>query len=266
MAMGKRGQPGQGQFWIPTEQLPTAASHPFYEQLNRILDKNGFDGFAEDLCTRFYHERMGRPSLAPARYFRLLLIGYFEGIDSERGIAWRVADSLGLRRFLGYRLTDSTPDHSTISRNRRLIDLDFIVISCGGGGIPVYQDVGGYLRGVEAVIDKDYVASILARDLDADLFIILTQVPMVAENFGRPNQRWLRTLPMSRAREMLDQNQFPPGSMGPKIRAAIEFVEATGKEVLITDEESLKRALKREAGTFLVADGDVEYAPDTLLD
>lgn len=124
MAMGKREQQDQGQFWIPTEQLPTAASHPFYEQLNRILDKNGFDGFTENLCTQFYHERMGRPSLAPARYFRLLLIGYFEGIDSERGIAWRIADSLGLRRFLGYSLTDGMPDHSTISRTRRLIDLE----------------------------------------------------------------------------------------------------------------------------------------------
>jgi carbamate kinase len=124
----------------------------------------------------------------------------------------------------------------------------------------VYQDVGGYFRGVEAVIDKDYVASMLARDLDADLFIILTQVPMVAENFGRPNQRWLRRLPLDRARDMLRGNQFPPGSMGPKVRAAIQFVEATGKEVLITDTEHLKRALEREAGTFLMPDGDVETA------
>ena len=98
------------------------------------------------------------------------------------------------------------------------------VIAGGGGGIPVYEDVGGYYRGVEAVIDKDYVASILARDLEADLYIVLTQVPMVAENFGRPNQRWLRRLPLQRAQEMLDANQFPPGSMGPKVRAAIEFV------------------------------------------
>jgi carbamate kinase len=129
----------------------------------------------------------------------------------------------------------------------------------------VYRDVGGYYRGVEAVIDKDYVASIMARDLDADLFIVLTQVPMVAESFGRPNQRWLRQLPLAKAREMLDANQFPPGSMGPKIRAALEFVEATGKEVLITDEESLKKALDRKAGTFIVAEGECEYVPGTEL-
>jgi carbamate kinase len=83
---------------------------------------------------------------------------------------------------------------------------------------------------------------------------------MVAESFGRPNQRWLRTLPLDKAREMLDGNQFPPGSMGPKVRAAIDFVEATGKEVLITDTEHLKQALERRTGTFLVAEGEVEYA------
>ena len=96
----------------------------FYEQVNQILGAQGFDRFVEELCRRFYADKMGRPSLAPAIYFRLMLIGYFEGIDSERGIAWRVADSLGLRRFLGYALTDDTPDHSTISRNRRLIDVE----------------------------------------------------------------------------------------------------------------------------------------------
>ena len=81
---------------------------------------------------------------------------------------------------------------------------------------------------------------------------------MVAEAFGRPNQRWLRTLPVDKAREMLSANQFPPGSMGPKVQASIDFVEATGKEVLITDAEHLKPALAREAGTFLVAEGELE--------
>jgi carbamate kinase len=143
---------------------------------------------------------------------------------------------------------------------RRMVEDGVVVIAGGGGGVPVYQDVGGYYRGVEAVIDKDYVASILARELDADLFIVLTQVPMVAENYGRANQRWLRTLPAARAREMMDANQFPPGSMGPKVRSALQFVEATGKEVLITDTEHLKRALERKAGTFIVPDGEVETA------
>jgi len=167
----------------------------------------------------------------------------------EQGRGWRkVVPSPRPTRILGSRML------------HRMIRDGSVVIAGGGGGVPVYQDVGGYFRGVEAVIDKDYVASILARDLDADLFIVLTNVPMVAENFGRPQQQWLRTLPVGRAHEMLEANQFPPGSMGPKIRAAIQFVEATGKEVLITDAEHLKKALAREAGTFIVANGEVETA------
>lgn len=141
---------------------------------------------------------------------------------------------------------------------RRLIEGGAVVIACGGGGIPVYRDVGGYYRGVEAVIDKDYSAAILAKELGADLFIILTQVPQVAENYGRPNQRWLSQLTVSKAKEMLEAHQFPPGSMGPKIRAALQFVEATGKEVLITNAEHLKDALARKAGTFVVPDGREE--------
>jgi carbamate kinase len=167
--------------------------------------------------------------------------------DAGRG--WRkVVASPMPRRILGSHLL------------KRLVENGAVLVAGGGGGIPVYQDVGGYYRGVEAVIDKDYVASILARELEAQLFIVLTQVPMVAEHFGRPNQRWLRRLPVAMAKEMMASHQFPPGSMGPKIRSSIDFVEATGQEVLITDEGSLKRALEGNAGTFLVADGEVEYA------
>lgn len=123
MAMGKRERQLQQAMWVETQRLAKGPSHPFYSRLNEILGKYGFDDFAEAACKPFYAERMGRPSLPPGVYFRLLLIGYFEGIDSERGIAWRVADSIGLRDFLGLTLTDATPDHSTISRTRRLIDL-----------------------------------------------------------------------------------------------------------------------------------------------
>ena len=98
--------------------------HPFYVRLNELLDSNRFDEFVETECREFYARKMGRPSLTPGIYFRLLLVGYFEGIDSERGIAWRSEDSLSLRRFLGISLDEETPDHSTISRTRRLIDLD----------------------------------------------------------------------------------------------------------------------------------------------
>ena len=120
----KEKQRRQEELWIAHTDLPRTVGHPFYEQLNRLLEEHGFDEYVEQQCARFYAEKMGRPSLAPGRYFRLLLIGYFEGIDSERGIAWRAADSLGLRNFLGVGLNEMPPDHSTISRTRRLIDVE----------------------------------------------------------------------------------------------------------------------------------------------
>jgi transposase len=122
--MGKRRATRQTAIWIATSDLPTPAAHPFYQRLNALLAKAGFDAFVEGRCVGFYAATMGRPGLAPAIYFRLLLIGYFEGIDSERGIAWRAADSLALREFLRLGLAEAPPDHSTISRTRRLIDLE----------------------------------------------------------------------------------------------------------------------------------------------
>ena len=110
--------------WVDTADLPTSDGHPFFERLNRVLEEAGFDAFVEGLCAAFYAARMGRPSLRPGRYFRLLVIGYFEGLSSERGIAWRVADSLSLRSFLDLDVTEAAPDHSTLSRTRRLIDVE----------------------------------------------------------------------------------------------------------------------------------------------
>lgn len=110
--------------WIATNELPATGGHPFYQRLNQVLDANGFDAFVEAQCAPFYATTIGRPSLTPGTYFRLLLIGYFEGIDAERGIAWRAADSLALRGFLGLGLDETPPEHSTISRTRRLIDLE----------------------------------------------------------------------------------------------------------------------------------------------
>jgi transposase len=124
MSLGKRGpEEKQEPIWIEAARLAIPVGHPFYERLNRLLSKRGFDAFAESACESFY-AKTGRPGLAPGVYFRALLVGYFEGIDSERGIAWRTADSLALRSFLGFELSQTTPDHSTISRTRRLIDVE----------------------------------------------------------------------------------------------------------------------------------------------
>jgi transposase len=125
MAMGKRRRrPKQASMWVATQDLPRSAAHPFYARLNQILDAAEFDGYVEALCQRFYADEIGRPGLPPGRYFRMLLLGYFEGLDSERAIAWRAADSLSVRSFLGLELHEAPPDHSTVSRTRRLIDLE----------------------------------------------------------------------------------------------------------------------------------------------
>lgn len=124
MSMGSCSGGHQESLWIETSSLPKTSGHPFYERLNNLLAKHGFDTMAEIACAEFYADGVGRPSTPPGIYFRMLFIGFFEGIDSERGIAWRTADSMALRSFLGYSLSQTTPDHSNLSRTRRRIDLD----------------------------------------------------------------------------------------------------------------------------------------------
>ena len=121
MAMGRKRGVGQEDLFYASEAA-RSPGHPFYERLNRVLADGGFDAHCEAACAKFYHGKLGRPGLAPGVYFRLLLIGFFEAIGSEREIAWRVADSLSLREFIGYKRSESTPDHVTVSRTRRLLD------------------------------------------------------------------------------------------------------------------------------------------------
>ena len=132
MAMGTRNRHRQQELWVATADIPEAPGHPFYRKLNQLLAEGvggsdgrvGFDTFVEYLCQKFYHEELGRPGIPPGVYFRMLLIGYFEGIDSERGIAWRCDDSRTLREFLGYDVKDQTPDHSSLTKIRQRIDLE----------------------------------------------------------------------------------------------------------------------------------------------
>jgi transposase len=120
MAMGKRRQERQEALFVAADGLGRSPGHPFYRKLNELLAEAGFDRWIEDRCRRYYatEEKRGQPSIPPGVYFRMLLVGYFEGIDSQRGIAWRCADSLSLRAFLGVPLGESTPDHSTLTNTR----------------------------------------------------------------------------------------------------------------------------------------------------
>jgi transposase len=125
MAMGTRKKrERQEDLWVVSSEIVGTPAHAFYDRLNEILDRHHFDRNVEHLCRRYYKGPLGRPSIAPGVYFRALLLGYFEGIDSERGIAWRLADSLSMRWFIAYALTEATPDHSSISRTRRLFAVE----------------------------------------------------------------------------------------------------------------------------------------------
>ena len=123
MALGKR-RDEQQEMWVATTSLPKSQGHVFYRKLNQLLAETGFDRTVEALCRPYYHRHLGRPSIPPGVYFRMLLVGYFEGIGSQRGIAWRCSDSLSLREFLGIPLTEETPDHSSLTRVRDRLPLE----------------------------------------------------------------------------------------------------------------------------------------------
>ncbi|NIS81660.1 MAG: carbamate kinase [Anaerolineales bacterium] len=130
-----------------------------------------------------------------------------------------------------------------------LIDAGFVVIGVGGGGIPVVEDENGDLQGVEAVIDKDFASSLLATSIAADLFLISTAVEKVAINFNQPDQQWLDHMTLAEARKYLEEGHFAKGSMEPKIRAIIEYLERGGREAIVTNPENIERALSGETGT-----------------
>jgi carbamate kinase len=164
---------------------------------------------------------------------------------------WIVKDDAGR----GWRRVVPSPQPKTI------VELDainllarsgFVVIACGGGGIPVIQDEEGNLVGVEAVIDKDLASSLLARGIGADLLLVSTGVEKVAINFNKPDRRWLDRMTVAEARKHYADNQFDRGSMGPKIQAVIEFIEGGGQTGLITNPENIGRALAGETGTYIV--------------
>ena len=164
---------------------------------------------------------------------------------------WIVKDDAGR----GWRRVVPSPQPKTI------VELDainllarsgFVVIACGGGGIPVIQDEEGNLVGVEAVIDKDLASSLLARGIGADLLLVSTGVEKVAINFNKPDRRWLDRMTVAEARKHYADNQFDRGSMGPKIQAVIEFIEGGGQTGLITNPENIGRALAGETGPYIV--------------
>src|SRR5450432_4149120 len=208
MAMGTRKKrERQEELWYGGE-LPTAPGHPFYKRLNEVLDNAGFDLFCETSCAGFYHDKLGRPSLPPGQYFCIMMIGFFEGLDSERGIAWRLADSLTLRQFLSIGLDEKTPDHVTISRTRRLIDgethqriFTWVLERLAQGGLVKGKTIGVDSTTLEA---NAAMKSIVRRDTGESY---MTYLKRLAEAEGIEAKDAAALLRMDRKRKKKTSNE-----------------------------------------------------------
>ena len=232
-------------------------------------DTQGSIGYmlSQALGNEFRHRGINRPIAAvvtqvlvdrndPAFQNPTKGIGGFTSEEKARKFeneGWRVIEDAGR----GWRRVIASPMPLRIvelDAVRSLIDEGFVVITVGGGGIPVVEDERGDLAGTYAVIDKDRASSLLAQELKADLFLISTGVPQVAVNYNKPDQKWLDRMTLAEARLYQAQKQFPAGSMGPKIEAVIAFLEAhpAGK-ALITDPSNIARALDGQTGTWIEA-------------
>ena len=216
----RRGRGRQPSMWVANSDLPRSAGHPFYERLNGVLDEAGFDAFVEEQCAKFYADGVGRPSLAPGRYFRMLLLGYFEGLDSERAIAWRAADSLSLRQFLDMSLDAAPPDHSTVSRTRRRIDVEthlavftWVLRRLVNAGL-----VEGKTVGIDATTLEDNAAlrSIVRRDTGDGYETFLCQLAAAA-GIATPTRAELARMDRKRAKKGSNDDWTHPNDPDAKI-------------------------------------------------
>lgn len=180
MGLGRRKQERQQDLWVATAELPRSEGHVFYQKLHSLLSEAEFDAYVETLCKPYYHDRMGRPGIPPGTYFRMLLVGYFEGIGSQRGIAWRCGDSLSLREFLGFSLTEEPPDHSSLTRVRDRLPLS--VHSAVFQFVLRVADAKGLLKGKTVAVDATTLEanaamkSIVRRDTGEDWQEYLTRL------------------------------------------------------------------------------------------
>lgn len=230
--------------------LQGAIGYMFQRSLRNEFRRRGLDNRAIALVTQVLVDRADPAFDAPDKP-----IGSYmdESTAARRAeeLGWAVMEDAGR----GWRRAVPSPrPHSIVDLDpiRDLLEAGYTVIACGGGGIPVVEDEAGDLVGLEAVIDKDYASALLAAELGADAFVISTGVEQVAIHFGQPDEQWLGQLTVSEAREYDAQGEFAEGSMAPKVRAVVEFVERTGGDGLITDPGSMGRALGGQGGTRIV--------------
>ncbi len=220
------------------------------QSLTNMLMRKGIKKNVTTVLTQVVVDRNDPSILDPTKY-----VGPFyeekdvETLKAQRGWTLKKDANRGWRRVVPSPMPLSIVEQGII---RKLIDLDIIVIACGGGGIPVYIEDDGTYEGVDAVIDKDRASAVLAVNAGAEEFVILTAVDKVALHFGTPNQRDLDRMTVQDAKKYLESGEFPAGSMGPKIESAVYFLENGGKEVLITSVERFSEARKGLTGTKIV--------------
>lgn len=229
-----------------------AIGYALQQNLQNILRSRGIDKPVATVITQVRVDSEDDAFKSPTKP-----IGTFmeeeEAQQRVKNLGWDVVEDSGRgwRRVVPSPLPKEVVELPSV---KQLIAAGHIVITVGGGGIPVVMEKG-VLKGVAAVIDKDYASSLLASEINADLFIISTAVEKVALNFGKPNEKWLDRMTLSEAKAYLAEGtHFAKGSMAPKIQAVIYFLEAGGKEALITNPENIGRALKGETGTWIVQD------------
>jgi transposase len=264
MALGKR-KPKQDELFIPTAKLATGPGHPFYAKLNAVLAAAGFDAFVELLCAPYYKEG-GRPGIPPGVYFRMLLIGYFEGLDSQRGIAWRCADSLALRTFLGFAITEDTPVHVTMTLIRKRLPesvYDKVFVFVLG-----MLEQKGLLRGKAVAIDATTLEanaamkSIVRKDSGEDWKQYLQGLAK-AEGIESPTEEDLRRLDRGRTDKKVSNQQWQsptdPDSRIAKMKDGRTHLAYKAEHAVDVVSEAIV------ATTVTFADkSDPQSAPDTL--
>ncbi len=266
MALGRRGGERQEEFWIPTAAVARGPGHPFYDKLNELLAEAGFDRWVEERCRPYYAE-CGRPGIPPGVYFRMLLVGYFEGLESQRGIAWRCADSSSLKRFLGYGLTETTPDHSSLTNIRRRLPLEVHeeVFAFVLGIAQLNKLLKGQALGVDATLLEANAAleSIIRKDTGEDYRQYLRRLAQEA-GIQDPTEDDLKKFDQQRQGKTLSNEQWqsptdPDGRIA-KMKDGTTHVAYKAEHAVDLESELLVAATVQPADT-----GDPQSLPETLV-
>lgn len=267
MALGKRSTEHQADLFLTASDLPRTPGHVFYDKLNELLARHGLDRFAETACARFYQDS-GRPGIPPGVYFRMLLVGYFEGIDSQRGIAWRCADSLALRSFLGVPLTESTPDHSSLTRIRQR--LDEAVHEQVFGFVLGIAEREGLLRGKTLGVDSTTLEanaalkSIVRKDSGDDYKTYLTKLAQ-AEGMAEPTAEELQRFDRKR-RDKTCSNDDWQSPVDPEAKIARMKDGTTHLAYKAEHAVDLESGLLVSARVLSATEADSNTLPETLVD